>query len=76
MPLTLLNIGQRAVVLKLSGNDTIKNHLNNLGFVEGKEVSLKSFDGTNYIIIIENSKYALNKDLAKRIFVKEIWWQR
>lgn len=50
----------------------MKTHLSNLGFVKGKKVKLFFFDGVNYIIMVDNSKYALNKDLAKRIYVREI----
>lgn len=72
MPITLLNNNQEAEVIRITGNDDIKNHLSNLGFVKGKKVKLFFFDGVNYIIMVDNSKYALNKDLAKRIYVREI----
>ncbi len=72
MPITLLNNDQEAEVIRIAGNDEIKAHLSNLGFVKGKKVKLFFFDGVNYIIMVDNSKYALNKDLAKRIYVREI----
>ena len=72
MPITLLNNGQEAEVIKIKGDDEIKTHLSNLGFVKRKTIKLFFFDGVNYIIMVDNSKYALNKDLAKRIYVKEI----
>lgn len=72
MPITLANIGDKLIIDRIIGNDKVKHHLNNLGFVEGKVVSLFSFDGTNYIIVIDDARYALNKDMAKRIFVKEL----
>ena len=72
MPITLLNNGQEAEVIKIKGDDEIKTHLSNLGFVKGKTIKLFFFDGVNYIMMVDNSKYALNKDLAKRIYVKEI----
>lgn len=72
MPLTFLSVGSRGQVLRLQGNDKIKRHLNNLGLVEGRILEVSSFDGTNYIIILDGTKYALNRDLAGRIFVKEV----
>ena len=72
MPITLLNNNQEAEVIRITGNDDIKNHLSNLGFVKEKKVKLFFFDGVNYIIMVDNSKYALNKDLAQRIYVREI----
>ncbi|MCI5839513.1 MAG: FeoA family protein [Peptoniphilaceae bacterium] len=71
MPLTILNIGQTAIIQRISGKDDIRRHLSNIGFVEGKKISLFSFDGTNYIIEVDSSRIALNKDLAKRIYVRE-----
>ena len=72
MPITLLNNGQEAEVIRVTGDDEMKTHLSNLGFVKGKKVKLFFFDGVNYIIMVDNSKCALNKDLAKRIYVREI----
>ena len=72
MRITLFNNGQEAEVIRVTGNDEMKTHLSNLGFVKGKKVKLFFFDGVNYIIMVDNSKYALNKDLAKRIYVREI----
>lgn len=72
MPITLCKDQQEVEVIKITGNDEVKTHLSNLGFVKGKKVKLFFFDGVNYIIMVDNSKYALNKDLAKRIYVKEL----
>ena len=49
-----------------------KKHLNNLGFAKGRIISLQKFDGVNYIFVIDGNRFALSKDLAKRIIVKEI----
>lgn len=72
MPITLCKDQEELEVLKITGNDEVKTHLSNLGFVKGKIVKLFFFDGVNYIIMVDNCKYALNKDLAKRIYVKEM----
>lgn len=72
MPITLLKEGSQAEVIRITGDDSVKKHLNNLGFVAGKIVKLFFFDGVNYIIMVDNSKYALNKDLAKRVYVREV----
>ena len=56
MPITLLNNGQEAEVIRVTGNDEMKTHLSNLGFVKGKKVKLFFFDGVNYIIMVDNSK--------------------
>ena len=73
MPITLLNNGQEAEVIRVTGNDEMKTHLSNLGFVKGKKVKLFFFDGVNYIIMVDNSKYALNKDLAKGLQFRKLY---
>lgn len=72
MPLTLLNEGETAEIVNIKGTDAVKKHLNNLGFAKGRIISLQKFDGINYIFVIDGNRFALSKDLAKRIIVKEI----
>lgn len=74
MPITLLNEGEKAEIVSIKGTDDTKKHLSNLGFAKGRIVSLQKFDGVNYIFVIDDNRFALSKDLAKRIIVKELWW--
>lgn len=71
MPVTLLNEGEKAEIVSIKGTDSIRKHLNNLGFAKGRIISLQKFDGVNYIFVIDDNRFALSKDLAKRIMVKE-----
>ncbi len=69
MPLSLLNDGETSTVVKVGGREDTKRFLENLGFVEGAEVTAISSNDGNMIIKIKESRVAINKDMAKKIMV-------
>jgi len=69
MPLSLLNDGETATVKKVGGREDTKRFLENLGFVEGTEVTAISSNGGNMIVKIRDSRVAINNDMAKKIMV-------
>ena len=72
MPITLCSIGDLVEVIKIKGDDKVIKHLQNLGFGKGRQIKVQSFDGVNYIFSIDDNRFALNKDLAKKIIVREV----
>ena len=46
MPLSMLNIGDIAIVSLLKGNEKTKKHLENLGFVQNCEIMVVSINYT------------------------------
>ena len=72
MPITMFNEGDKVEVINIKGDDKIKKHLYNLGFAKGRVITLQRFDGVNYIFLIDGNRFAINKDLAKKIMVKEV----
>ena len=69
MPLTLLGPGRTCKVARITGNDVIRRHLCDLGFVEGAEVEVISDNAGSLIVGVHGTRLALNADLARRIFV-------
>lgn len=69
MPITLLGAGNRMRVASIHGNDAIRRHLCDLGFVEGAEVEVIADNGGSLIVGVHGTRLALNADLARRIFV-------
>lgn len=69
MPLTMLKAGEKKQVLKITGKDEIRRHLENLGFVEGGEVSVVTEIGGNMIVSVKGTRIAINKAMANRIMV-------
>lgn len=72
MPITFCNEGDCVIVVDLKGKDEVKRHLSDLGIVKGKEITLQRFDGVNYIFAIDGNRLALSKEIAKRIYVREV----
>ncbi len=69
MPLTFAQINTRYVITRISGQDKVRTHLRNLGFVENETVSvLQSIQG-NLIVEIKGIRVAIDKSLANRIMV-------
>lgn len=69
MPLTMANIGERVSVKRVTGNDEIRQHLAELGFIMGEPVTIVSKNGGNLIINVKDSRIAIDKTMANRIMI-------
>lgn len=69
MPLSMVNVGEKKQVLKINGKDDTQRFLENLGFVQGSEVTVVSEIGGNMIVNIKDTRIAIDKAMANRIMV-------
>ena len=69
MPIYMAPENQILSILKITGTDKMKKHLENLGFVPGAEVMVTNHVNNNVIIKIKGVSLAVSHDLAKRIIV-------
>ena len=69
MPLTMTDIGDMVSIKRITGTDEVKQHLSELGFVVGEEISIVNKNGGNLIVNVNDSRIALDKTLANRIFI-------
>ncbi len=69
MPLTFADSGQLLKIQKVTGNDETRQHLATLGFVTGEEITIVNKNGGNLIVNVKDSRIALDKTLANRIFI-------
>lgn len=69
MPLSMLNIGEKKQVIKINGKDETRRFLNNLGFIEGSEITVISEIAGNMIVNIKDTRVAIDKAMANRIIV-------
>ena len=69
MPLTMAKAGEMLTVHKISGKDEVRQHLAELGFVVGSDVTVVSEISGNLIVQVKDSRIALNKTMANRIMV-------
>jgi len=69
MPLTMVNTGEIKRILKIGGNATTKQFLEKLGFIVGSEIKVVSMIGGNLIVQVKESRVALSKEMAIKIYV-------
>ena len=68
MPLGMANVGDVNIIKQINGRDDVRQHLAELGFVPGAEVSVVSELGGNLILSVKESRIA-DKTMAMRIMV-------
>jgi ferrous iron transport protein A len=69
MPLILARGGETSLIKKVGGKDEVRQFLAKLGFVPGAYVTVVTKTGGNVIVNIKESRIAVNKDMAAKIFV-------
>ena len=69
IPLTMVNPGESVTIQKISGKDETRQHLAELGFVVDSQMMVVSQTGGNLIVQVKDSRVALDKTMANRIFV-------
>ena len=69
MPLTFAKAGQTSRIVKITGKDEVRQHLANLGFVSGEQVTVISEMARSLILKIKDSRIALDKSMANRIMI-------
>ena len=69
MPLTMAKSGETVTVGRITGRDEVRQHLAELGFVVGSDVTVVSEAGGNVIVQVKDSRVALDRTMANRIMV-------
>ncbi len=69
MPITFANIGEENIIRKVGGNPDVKRHLENLGLVAGKQISVVNRLGDNLVLSVMGTRVALSRDLATKIMI-------
>ena len=69
MPLTMAKVGETNIIAKITGKDQVRQHLAELGFVVGEQITVLTEIGGNMILAVKDSRIALDKSMANRIMV-------
>ncbi|MBQ5932528.1 MAG: ferrous iron transport protein A [Lachnospiraceae bacterium] len=69
MPLNLADPGVESIIKKIGGSPEVKQHLENLGFVVGGNATVVSSIGGNLIVNVKESRVAISKEMAAKIYV-------
>ena len=70
MSLTMVSIGEEKIIKEIRAKESVKRHLQNLGFISGEKIEVISENNSGIILMIKGSKIALNKGMANKIIVQ------
>lgn len=70
MALSMVDVGDIRKIVELRAKDSIKKHLQSLGFLVGENVEVISDNPSGLIIMIKGTKVALNRGMANKIIVQ------
>ena len=71
MLLSKVKMGETFMVKQVEGKEKVKKFLFTLGCFEGEEITLISKLAGNYIVIIKDSRYAIDESMAKVIVLED-----
>lgn len=63
--------GETYEVVSVNTNQKTQTFLKTLGLYEGSQITLISKVGTNYILNIKDSRYAVDVQMASQVVVKD-----
>ena len=69
MPLNLANLDEEVMIRRIGGSQEVRQHLENLGFVVGGNVTVVTFLGGNIIVNVKESRVAISEEMARKIMV-------
>jgi len=72
MPLSMMQVGQKARVMRVSGPEATRKHLGSLGFVPGGTVQVVCAMHDNLIIAVHDSRIAVSGAVANHVFVEAV----
>ena len=68
-PLSMVPQGETVTIAKITGRDDVRQHLAELGFVIGTQVTVVSVLSGNVIVQVRDSRIGLDVSMAGRIMV-------
>ena len=69
MPLNLANLDEEVMIRRIGGSQEVRQHLENLGFVVGRNVTVVTSLGGNIIVNVKESRVAISEEMARKIMV-------
>ena len=69
IPLSVLGTDNEGVIKRITGKPEVKKHLENLGFIVGDTVRVISEQNGNIIVKVKESRIAISKEMAMKIYV-------
>lgn len=67
LPLSLVHEGETVRVVRVKGTPELRQHLSEMGFVEGAEVKVVSRVNGDVLVSVKGSTFGIGRDMAKQI---------
>ena len=67
LPLAMVGEGQTVTVARVRGAQDLRQHMSEMGFVQGAEVKVVSRVNGDVVVSVKGATLALNRDMAMRI---------
>lgn len=71
MPLAMMEQGDTRTITDFKGQEEMKRHLQDLGFIRGARVRVVGENQGGMILMVKGTKIALNRALAHKIIVAD-----
>lgn len=69
MPLSMLHPGETRTIIKINGKDETRLFLEKLGISPGTDITVVSEIGGNFIVMVRDTRIALDALMARRVIV-------
>ena len=69
LPLSLAGAGESLTIKKIGGNPEVRQHLADLGFVVGGDVTVLTALSGNVIVKVKETLVAISDEMARKIMV-------
>ncbi|MBQ9415319.1 MAG: ferrous iron transport protein A [Clostridia bacterium] len=69
MPLTFAGDGETNMIQRVGGTPEVRQHLQDLGFVPGTDVTVVTTNNGNLIVKIKESRIAISREMAQKIMI-------
>ena len=67
--MNLANLDEEVMIRRIGGSQEVRQHLENLGFVVGGNVTVVTSLGGNIIVNVKESRVAISEEMARKIMV-------
>jgi ferrous iron transport protein A len=68
-PIAMAGAGETVLIRKITGDEKVRQHLAELGFVVDEEVTVVSATDGNLIVKVKDARVAIGLGMANRILV-------
>lgn len=69
IPLSIAKPCETSYIKKIIGKDEVRQHLAEMGFVVGSEITVVAEISGNLILNVKGTRVALNQEMANRIMI-------